>query len=89
MLISDALFNFVASNGGPTSNIQDITVDTGKGQVLRERVHVTAFLKDVAGLEITAIEGNEGRFFIMAASLNEWVVSGVSNKFQSLLEQKY
>ena len=87
MLLSDALLSVATGNGGPPPNFQDITVDTGKGQVLRETV--PAFLNDVAGLDITAIEGSEGRFLMEAASLEEWVASEKYKKFQSLLEQKH
>ena len=83
MLLSEALLNLVASNAGPTLYFQDITINTGKGQVLRERV--PAFLSDIAGLDITAIEGNEGRFLIRASSLEKWVESGAYDTFRYLL----
>ena len=83
MLLSEALLNLVASsNAGPTLYFQDITINTGKGQVLRERV--PAFLSDIAGLDITAIEGNEGRFLIRASSLEKWVESGDYDTFRYL-----
>ena len=84
MLLSDALINLVATNSGPPPKLQDVMVrsNTGKGQVLREKV--PTFLNNVAGLETTAIEGNEGRFLITAASLEEWVTSGAYDNFHSL-----
>ena len=91
MLLVDALLALVrASNEGTSPRYQDIIVVTGKGlntedpngPVLKEKV--PAFLNDVAGLETTAIEGNEGRFLIAAASLEEWATSGGSEKFNGL-----
>lgn len=83
MLLSEALLNLVESNGGPPPNFQDITVNTGKRKFLREKER--AFLSDIAGLDINAVEGNEGRLFLItAASLEEWVVSGAFNNFRSL-----
>ena len=86
MLVSDALLNLVATNAGPPPIFQDVLVDTGKGQVLRDKV--PTFFNNVARLKITAIEGNEGRFLISAASLEEWVASGAFNKFQSLFREE-
>ena len=86
MLLSDALLNLVAGNDGPAQKIQDVKVITRNGQVLREKV--PAFLNDVAGLDVATIEGNEGRFFITASSLEKWVASGAFNKFQSLFQEK-
>ena len=95
MLLSDALLCLAESHSDETPpNFQDIIVVTGKGlntedpdgPVLREKV--PAFLNEIAGLEVTAIEGNEGRFLIRAASLEEWVASGAYNKFRSLLDDK-
>ena len=85
MLLSDALLSVTTGNVGPAPTFQDIIVDTGKGQVLREKV--PAFLNEVAGLEITAIEGNEGRFLMEAASLEKWVASENHKKFQSLFRE--
>ena len=94
MLLSDALLNLVANKDGPEPNFHDIIVVTGKGlntegpdgPVLLEKV--PAFLNNVAGLEITPVEGNEGRFLITAISLEEWVVSGTYDKFQSLIQDR-
>ena len=90
MLLADALQSFVQSSierASPSN--QDIIVVTGKGRtteskdpVLREKV--PAFLNDVAGLETTAIEENDGRILIMAASLEEWAASGAYEKFKGL-----
>ena len=91
MLISDALLSFGhLSNDGTSRNSQDIIVVTGKGlntedpngPVLRGKV--PAFLNEIAGLETTAVEGNEGRFLLTAASLEKWVASGAYDRFRSL-----
>ena len=93
MLLADALQSLVhSSNEGTSPDYQDIIIVTGKGlntwdpngPVLRAKV--PAFLNDVAGLETTAIEGNEGRFLITATSLEEWVATGAYKKFKSMLE---
>jgi pentatricopeptide repeat protein len=93
MLLTDALLSFVASSkGGKTPSYQDIIVVTGKELMAGPKnptasalkVKVPAFLNDIAGLETTAIEGNEGRFLITAASLEEWVASGAFEKFKGL-----
>jgi len=91
MLLADALFSFVRTGNGDTpQNFQDVVVVTGKGlntvdlsgAVLREKV--PAFLNEIAGLETTAIDGNEGRFLITAASLGKWVASGAFEEFKGL-----
>ena len=95
MLLADALLSFLASSkGGEPTSYQDIIVGTGvglragtenlTGAALKEKV--PAFLNDIAGLETTAIEGNEGEFLITAASLEEWVASGAYEKLKGLLE---
>ena len=94
MLLSDALLNLVANKDGPEPNFHDVIVVTGKGlntegpdgPVLLDKV--PAFLDNVAGLEITAVEGNEGRFLITAISLEEWVVSGTYDKFRSVIQDR-
>ena len=93
MLLADALLSLVRSDGIPIS-YQDIIVITGKGlgtidpcgPVLREKV--PSFLNDVAGLETTAIEGNEGRFLVTAASLEIWAASGAYEKFKGLFRSR-
>ena len=59
MLLSDALLNLVASNAGPPLYFQDITINTGKGQVLRERV--PAFLSNSAGVRDYCHRRERGR----------------------------
>ena len=95
MLLTDALLSLVESNKGREPPCyQDIIVITGKGVSAGKRnfagsalkVKVPPFLNDVAGLETTAIEGNEGEFLITAASLEEWVASGAYEKLKGLLE---
>ena len=78
ILLADALLSLVALDATKTS-----LIDTGKGSKDTStgsalRVKVPAFLNDVAGLETTAIEGNDGKFLITAASLEKWVASGAS-----------
>ena len=96
MLLADALLALVRTSNEVTSpsRYQDIIVVTGKGlntedpngPVLREKAH--AFLNDVAVLETTAIEENEGRFLITAASLEDWVASGACEKFKGLFQNR-
>ena len=95
MLLADALLVFVRTgNEGTRPKYQDIIVVTGKGlntenpngPVLKEKI--PAFLNDVAGLETAAIEENEGRFLITAASLEEWTTSGACEKFKGLFQRR-
>ena len=91
MLLADALQSLVRlSNEEASHSYQDIAVITGKGlrtielkdPVLREKV--PAFLNNIAGLETTATEENDGRILITAASLEEWAASGAYEKFKGL-----
>ena len=94
MLLADALLVLVRTIYKISTRYQDIIVVTGKGlntedpngPVLRKKV--PAFLNDVAALVTTAIEENEGRFLITAASLEEWVTSGACEKFKGLFQNR-
>lgn len=91
MLLTDALLSIIDSRAHAPSSFRDITVITGKGintkdpsgPVLKE--NVPKFLREVAGLETTIVEGNEGRFLISGKSLQEWASSEKFEKFLSLL----
>ena len=64
---------------GIVAALEKIRIKTGGFAIF-----IPAFLNDVAGLETTAVEENEGRFLITAASLEKWVASGAHEKFKGL-----
>ena len=90
MLLSDALLSVVNSGEYTSDRFNDIIVVTGKGlntvdpngPVLKDKV--PQFLGEVAGIAITAVEGNEGRFRIRRESLQEWASSAKFGQFQAL-----
>ena len=99
MLLADALLSSVRlsnERASPGYMYQDILVVTGKGlntmeskdPVLKEKV--PAFLNNVARLETTVIEGNEGSgaFLITAISLEKWVASEACEKFKGLFQNR-
>ena len=91
-LLADALITFVHA-----ASFRKIQVITGKGNNSPEgpvlQVKVPAFLRDVAGLELTEHinkngEVNEGAFFITKNALKKWAKSDDFNRFRALMTGK-
>lgn len=92
MLLADALITFVHA-----ASFMEIQVITGKGKNSPEgpvlQAKVPAFLRDVAGLELTEHinergEVNEGRFVITKKALKKWAESDDFNRFWALMTGK-